>query len=280
MIVPTRPADVAAVVDHYTELDPFYREVWGEHVHHGLWVTGRESPAAAAEQLVIHLAEQAGVRPGHDVCDIGSGYGATARLLARRYGARVTALTVVPAQHAHAVGVDPGADNPRYLLRDWHANDLPTASFDVALAVESTEHFTDKPRAFAEAHRVLRPGGRLAVCAWLAAEQPRAWERRHLLEPICSEGRMSGMGSESEYRALLEGAGFAVERAEDVSRRVRRTWAVCLRRAAARLGTDARYRRFMASRASRNRVFLLTLARIWAAYHTGAMRYVVFVARR
>ncbi len=26
-----------AIADHYDALDPFYRSVWGEHVHHGLW---------------------------------------------------------------------------------------------------------------------------------------------------------------------------------------------------------------------------------------------------
>ena len=33
---------------------------------------------------------------------------------------------------------------------------------------------------------------------------------RHLLEPICREGRLPGLGSEHEYRALLEAAGLRV----------------------------------------------------------------------
>ena len=29
------------VARHYDQLDRFYRELWGEHVHHGFWATGR-----------------------------------------------------------------------------------------------------------------------------------------------------------------------------------------------------------------------------------------------
>jgi tocopherol O-methyltransferase len=280
MIVPRKPLIVGAVADHYEELDRLYREIWGEHVHHGLWRTGRETPLEAVEQLVELVAERANIQCGDAVCDIGSGYGATARYIAAKYRARVTALTIVPAQYDYARATDPLDDNPRYLLRDWLTNDLPGASFDAAYAIESTEHMQDKARAFAEAFRVLKPGGRLAICAWIASGDPRPWERRHLLEPICSEGRLPGMGTEGDYRQLLEEAGFEVEAVSDVTREVRGTWGICLNRAIGRFFSDRSARGFLLSEASRNRVFLLTMGRIWLAYRTGAMRYLVFQARR
>lgn len=278
MITSRRPVPREAVADHYQELDRFYRELWGEHVHHGLWRSGQEPPELAVEQLVDLVAAEAGIRAGSHVCDIGSGYGASARYVARTFGASVTALTIVPAQYEYAVATNPGGNNPRYLLRDWLENGLPAASFDAAYAIESTEHMGDKTAAFAEAWRVLRPGGRLAICAWIAAEAARPWERRHLLEPICREGRLPGMGTETDYRELLTRAGFAVEAVTDISREVRGTWWVCLRRVFRRLWSDRAGRAFLLSAASRNRVFLLTMARIWAAYRTGAMRYLVFRA--
>ena len=282
MIVPRTPTATADVADHYDELDPFYREVWGEHVHHGLWHTGRESSATAAEQLVAHVAEAIALRRGERVVDVGAGYGATARLLARRHAAHVTALTVSAVQHAVATSapVDSTAPAVRYLLRDWIANDLPAGSADAAIAIESTEHMPDKAAVFREAHRVLRPNGRLAVCAWIACENARQWAVRHLLEPICREGRLAGMGTESEYRALLDRAGFHVAGAQDLTAGVKATWPRCAREVARRLLRDARYRRFLFSRASRNRIFALTLLRIWTAYETGAMRYVLFVGHR
>ena len=279
MIRPSRPISPEAVADHYEDLDSVYREVWGEHVHHGFWRTGRESAAEAVEELVELVAAAAGVGPGTEAVDIGCGYGATARQLAARHGARVTGLTITPAQFEYAVAATPG-DNPRYLLRDWLANGLPDAAFDAAYAIESTEHMDDKARAFAEAFRVLRPGGRLAVCAWTAADPARPWQVRHLLEPICREGRLPGMGTEADYRGLLAGAGFAVEAATDVTRQVRGTWGLCARRAVVTLCTDPKSRAYLLSAASRNRVFLLTVGRIWLAYRIGAMRYLVWRARK
>jgi len=268
------------VADHYQELDWIYREVWGEHVHHGLWRTGRETPLEAVEQLTEFVAEQAGVRPGDRVCDIGSGYGASARYIARKFDAAVTALTIVPAQQAFAEATNPTGNNPRYLLRDWLENNLPGESFDAAYAIESTEHMDDKQRAFSEAFRVLRPGGRFAICAWIAAEDAKPWEKRNLLEPICREGRLPGMGTETEYRDMLTAAGFEVEAVTEISREVRDTWAICVRQAIGRFFTDPAGRAYLLSAASRNRIFAVTLVRLWVAYRTGAMRYLVFRAHR
>src|SRR5690348_14098488 len=89
------PDDVAA---HYDDLDRFYRTVWGEHVHHGLWHKGDESPEEAAAALTRHVGDRLALRRGVRVCDIGCGYGASARLLESRHGVRVTGFTVSAAQ--------------------------------------------------------------------------------------------------------------------------------------------------------------------------------------
>ena len=138
----------------------------------------------------------------------------------------------------------------------------------------------DKQHFFDEAYRTLRPGGRLAVCAWLARSDPRPWEVRHLLEPICREGRLPGMGNEVEYRKFAERAGFTVEAFEDLSLRVRRTWGVCAARLARQLLVNRSYRRFLRDARAGNRIFALTLLRIWAAYQTGSMRYGLLVAHK
>lgn len=282
MIVPRTPLMPAAVADHYDELDLFYREIWGEHVHHGLWRTKRDSPEQAVEQLALYTAAQAQIRAGDRVCDVGAGYGATARLLAQRLGAQVTAVTITPTQYEYACAqrVVSGQPEPQYLLQDWLHNDLPAQSFAALIAIESTEHMDDKLHCFAEMFRVLRPGGRVAICAWLARDKPRPWHIRWLLEPICREGRLPGMGSAQEYHDLLLRAGFTLEAYEDLSAQVWRTWPICVGRALRRIIREPRYRAYMLNRRQRNRIFLLTAVRIWLAYRTGAMRYGLFTAQR
>jgi tocopherol O-methyltransferase len=275
MILPNRALDDGEVADHYDELDPIYRALWGEHVHHGLWRTGDESPTEAVEALSDHVARRIGL--GTDgaperLADIGCGYGATARRFAERHGSRVVGYTLSAAQAGHA----PPHPNVAIHVGDWLRNAEPDAAFDAAYAIESSEHMADKAGFFRQAFRVLRPGGRLVVCAWLADENAGPRAVRHLLEPICREGRLASMGTRTDYEAWAAEAGFALRAYEDISREVRRTWTICARRFAARLIRDPSYIRFVASGASRNRIFALSLPRLIIAYRTGAMRYGVF----
>jgi tocopherol O-methyltransferase len=269
------PGDVAV---HYDTLDPFYREIWGEHVHHGYWRTGHETPNEAAAALVGLVADLLDLAPGHTVCDIGCGYGATAQVLADTHDVAVTGVTLSTVQHARAASRVAARGALTFEVRDWLANGFPAASFDRAYAIESTEHMDDKIRCFAEAFRTLRPAGRLIVCAWLASDTPRPWQVRHLLEPICREGRLPGLGNAAEYVALLQMAGFAVPSVQDISSAVARTWSVCLRRGLHRLATDSRYRRFLFRGSARDRIFAITMVRLLLAYRTGAMRYAVLTA--
>lgn len=264
------PAEVAA---HYDDLDGFYREIWGEHLHHGLFDARGMLPAEATRRLVTVVAEAAGVRPGSAVCDVGCGYGATARLLAQEYGAGVTALTVSPAQHAYALQVDPGAESPRYLLRDWLCNGLEPASFDAVIAIESSEHMNDLGTFFEEAARVLRPGGRMVVCAWLTRDRLHAWERRELIGRICREGCLRGMETAAVYQRLGRESGLVPAGFRDVSRHVKSTWPICIRRLAGALIREPAHRRFLFRDGGPNRIFALTMLRIWLAYEVGAMRY-------
>ena len=279
MIVPNTVQTAEAVARHYDTLDRFYREIWGEHVHHGLWQTGRESPELAVESLVSLVAERLALAPGQAVCDVGCGYGATARLLADRYGCDVVGLTLSAAQLAHAEGRYPRA-NPRLMRQDWLANEFAPASFDAVFSIESSEHMVDKDRFFAEAARTLKPGGRFATCVWLSAENPGPTSVRYLLEPICREGRLPSMGSESEYRAMMARAGLEVTSFEDLTPYVWRTWAICLAKAAKGIVTQRSYRTFVFDGRNSDRSFAITLLRILLAYRLGAMRYGLFAARK
>jgi cyclopropane fatty-acyl-phospholipid synthase-like methyltransferase len=266
----------ADVARHYDELDAFYRDIWGEHVHHGFWLRGDESQALAVRQLVALVASEAHIGAGTRVVDIGCGYGATARLLAEERGANVNGITISPAQHALAVERSLGRENPRFFLGDWLSNELRDDTFDAAIAIESSEHMADKPRFFAQAHRVLRDGGRFVICAWLACEQPTAKQERWLIEPICREGQMPHLGSASDYRRLAEAAGFKIERVQDVTRGIARTWPLVLRTSLLNLAHKPAYVRFLFNRHARNRIFALTIVRLWLAFRSGAMRYGVF----
>lgn len=280
MISAPRPASPEDVARHYDELDRFYRDLWGEHLHHGLFEDPGEDPQVAAARLVERIAALAALEPGHHVCDVGCGYGATARQLARERGVQVTAITLSGAQLAHARRVTPPDAPVHFVQGDWLDNAFPDEAFDAVVAVESLSHMADKDRFFHEVRRTLRPGGRLVICAWIAGEEAGPTARRWLLEPICREGALPGMPTERECRDFLARAGLILDEVQDLTRPVRPTWAVSGRRLLGAFLRNPALRRAALDPGLRNRSFALSVFRIRLAYRVGAMRYLVFAARR
>jgi tocopherol O-methyltransferase len=280
VIIPPACVDVAAVAAHYDDLDDLYRSLWGTNLHHGYWITGKETTEEAVNNLTRLVAERASIKPGDRICDLGCGYGAAALALNRRYGASVIGLTISEKQVHHAKAAAIAVDSVEFYLRDALDSDLPAASFDAVIAIESSEHMANKPRFFLETHRLLRPGGRCVITAWLVCSRPGPWTVRHLIEPICLEGRLPSMASTAEYRSMLENVGFHDVEFIDLTVGVKKTWRICAFRILKRIFTDRSLRRVLSNRDFTNRLFAKTVFRIWLAYQTGSMRYGCFSARK
>lgn len=133
------------------------------------WATGDYDAMMRQERLYgvgDRLIERVGLGPGTTVLDVACGTG-NAAIPAARAGAQVTGVDLTPEMlavardRAREAGVD----------IEWvegDAEDLPFAdrSFDVALSTFGCM-FAPRHEAVAEELvRVLRPGGRLVVCAW------------------------------------------------------------------------------------------------------------------
>lgn len=278
MIESTSLETAETIAGHYNELDDFYREIWGHHVHHGFWKTGRETPEEATIHLIDYLLRDLDFTSGMKICDIGCGYGATARYLADKFNAHVTGLSVSEKQlqfaHSHY-----RYSSVELFCRDWLKNGLPSSSFDLAISIESSEHMPDLGTFFKESFRVLKPRGSLKVCAWLSKINPSSFELTHFLEPICTEGRLH-LGNENEYRDLMKEAGFKHVRFEEITDNVKRTWTVCLERCLKKFLTDPKYVSYMLKKGGENKKFLLSLLRIRLAYEKRCMLYGIFSAEK
>lgn len=274
----TRSADPGSVASHYDRLDRFYRQLWGEHLHHGLWTRSSLSADEAVRTLVRRVATDAKMDPGTRVCDVGCGYGAPARLWAEKYGAEVIGFTVSEVQWAYAQRQPVEGPTPEYRHQDFLAHDLAPESVDAVVGIESLTHIHDPPQVFREAARLLRSGGRLVLCLWLAASEVPPWTRKWLLDPICEEGRLWGLPTATVVHRWANRAGLTVRRLNDVTSLVRRTWTVVLRRFFYALLTDPSVLRMLLNSSEPDRVFARTILRIWAAQRIGALRYGWLVA--
>ena len=119
-------------------------------------------------EAVAHVVERLAIGPGTDVLDLGAGTGKLARVLARR--ARVIAVEPLAAMRAKLAELAPGVD---VLAGTAEAIPLDDGSVDV-VTVAQAFHWFRGAEALAEIHRVLRPGGGLALL----------WNRRDMAAPI------------------------------------------------------------------------------------------------
>jgi len=124
-----------------------------------------EPLADAQARKYRRLADRTGIRAGDHVLEIGCGWGAFAMMLAREYGARVTAITVSERQHAMArTRVAAAGLAGRVDVRLCDYRDI-TGTYDGIVSVEMLEAVGRAywPSFFETCHRVLAPGGRVGV---------------------------------------------------------------------------------------------------------------------
>ena len=147
--------------------------------------------------------------PGEDVLDLGSGGGLDVLLSARRVGPDGTAygldMTDEMLELARRNQAEAGIDNAQFLKGTIEQVPMANASVDVIISNCVINLSPDKDAVLAEAHRVLRPGGRFAVSdIVLLREIPDA------LRGIVGlwTGCVSGALLDTEYLAKLADAGF------------------------------------------------------------------------
>lgn len=264
------------VAKHYNELDHLYREIWGQHLHHGLWKNPTLSTDEAIRELSLEVAKTLGLKAGDQVCDVGCGYGGTSRIFAEQFKAKVTGLTISKSQYDFITQNTQTGDSLKFFFMDWMKNDLADQSFDHVFSIESSEHMPDKKRFFSEAHRVLKPQGSLVICAWLANDHPSSRDIKYLLEPVCREGRLPGLASEKEYREFYKNAGFSGVEFVDYTDQVKKTWTLAIGKTILYFATHPRDLKLIFKNFNTNADFLKSLLRIRWAYETKAMRYGIF----
>lgn len=177
-------------------------------------------------KATLELARVAQLDAAQRVLDVGSGLGGTSRCLAREFGCHVTGIDLTEEYCAVAAMLTAKTGLAgRVDFRQGDATDLPfpDAAFDVVWTEHAAMNIPDKRKLYREMHRVLKPGGKLAIYDVLAGPSgpvlfPVPWARTP---------DASFLATPDTLRSLLEGAGFTIEAWLDTTDTAR-TWFVAL----------------------------------------------------
>jgi arsenite methyltransferase len=173
-----------------------------------------EIPAGAVESFagVGYFFDLADLQPGDTVVDLGSGSGMDLFVAARAVGpgGRVIGIdfTVEQLDKARQLAGEAGIDHVE--LREGRIEDLPVedASCDCVISNGVINLAPDKGRVFAEAARVLRPGGRLAIADIVS-------ERQLKDATVCNADLwaacVGGAAQQDAYQEAIAATGFAIQ---------------------------------------------------------------------
>ena len=188
--------------------DTFYSEVWGgEDIHIGLYQSENDSIADASQRTVYKMASLLELNQDIVVLDIGSGYGGSARYLAKTFGCKINCLNLseVQNQRNRRLNEEQGWDK---LIKVINGNfeEIPDQanSYDVVWSQDAILHSSNRLKVLAEVRRVLKSGGDFIFTDIMQSEDcPEG-----VLQPVYDRIHLDSLGAMNFYRQNLTQSGF------------------------------------------------------------------------
>ncbi len=196
------------------------------------WERQQEAMRRFAAPVSHRMLDMLALQPGERVLELAAGMGETgmlaAELVAPLGGVVISDQAEAMLEGARKRALELGLSNIEFQVLNAEWLDLPLASVDAILCRWGYMLMADPAAALAEARRVLRPGGRVALAVWdaLVANPWALLPGQELIErglapaPGGDSERRPGpfaLGDAERVRALLEQAGFVEVRVEAIA---------------------------------------------------------------
>ena len=185
---PDIASSVARTREYYDgPADEIYRLIWGDNIHLGVPCNDACPHPEAMEHTNEIMAKLANLKEDSRVLDLGCGYGATARYLAREYGCGVVGINVSRKELdlANERALEAGLQGLlSFESGDFHSLSYRDESFHVVWSQDSFLHGADKAKIISESKRVLMRGGTLIFTDILVRTDTSQADRERLYERV------------------------------------------------------------------------------------------------
>lgn len=179
---------------HESRVEGFYgvgaerfEEYHDGYLNFGLWDDGIKAFVPAAENLVRHVAELAGINSQSRVLDVACGMGTQDVFFLNHYSPeRIDGLDVTwkHIEQSRRRARDAGFDQNRVEFHHGTATELPfdENTFTHVIGIEGPVHFDTREKFMREAYRVLKPGGSIVLSDYTLARKPRTLIEKIFIE--------------------------------------------------------------------------------------------------
>jgi len=184
------------------------RRYYGDsgYFNFGYWGAGAKSQQEASEALVDQMVARIAAKSGR-ILDVACGLGGSTKRLAQTYAPEmITGINISDAQIADARALAPGCT---FQVMNATELDFPDNHFDGVICIEGACHFDTRDKFLKEAHRVLKPGGSLAMADMLFPST--------ILSEFGQVPRANLFTGIAEYGARLGAAGFVAIEVTDAT---------------------------------------------------------------
>jgi MPBQ/MSBQ methyltransferase len=231
----TLPAATTANPDcfqrYYEEAGPDYA-AWSPNfnMHFGFFRQGMNpfNREAMLEQMNLEILDRLHIQneSSTEILDMGCGLGATLRSLARRLpSAHLHGITLVPWQLEQGRNLNQSCTQGGRItlaLADYEHTTYPSASFDAVYALESSCYAqgANKSAFLQEAHRLLRPGGRIVIADGFLGPGKLRSPQQSIYRKLCDCWVIDNLGEVALVTREMERLGFHGIVAEPMQARV------------------------------------------------------------
>jgi cyclopropane fatty-acyl-phospholipid synthase-like methyltransferase len=193
-------------------------------IHRAVWGPGSEDRDAAfhyvEDQIAALVADLTSSTPAPHIVDLGCGVAASLCRLAAMHPIRGTGITLSPLQaRLGAERIEAAGLESRVACLEGDYCHLPAGlpQADLAYAIESFVHGPDASRFFAEAFRLVRPGGLLVICDDFRNRRAMGSEVDRALARFCRGWHVNTLIDTDALESLARAAGFTGEGTTDLT---------------------------------------------------------------